>query len=68
MAREVGLVPTAFYRHFQDMDALGQELVDQVALHIKSLIHQLGQSYLQQANSHPQTSIELFFKPSTAAL
>lgn len=62
VAREVGLVPTAFYRHFQDMDALGQELVDQVALHIKSLIHQLGQSYLQQANSHPQTSIELFFQ------
>jgi AcrR family transcriptional regulator len=36
VAREVGLVPTAFYRHFQDMDALGQELVDQVALHLKA--------------------------------
>jgi AcrR family transcriptional regulator len=35
VAREVGLVPTAFYRHFQDMEALGQELVDQVALHLK---------------------------------
>lgn len=60
VAREVGLVPTAFYRHFQDMDALGQELVDQVALHIKGLIHQLGQSYLHQAKPNPQTSIELF--------
>ena len=62
VAREVGLVPTAFYRHFQDMDALGQELVDQVALHIKSLIHQLGQSYLQQVSTHPDSSIELFFQ------
>ena len=35
VAREVGLVPTAFYRHFQDMDHLGQELLDQVALHLK---------------------------------
>lgn len=60
VAREVGLVPTAFYRHFQDMDALGQELVDQVALHIKGLIHQLGQSYLNQVKPNPQTSIELF--------
>lgn len=60
VAREVGLVPTAFYRHFQDMDALGQELVDQVALHIKGLIHQLGQSYLSQVKPNPQTSIELF--------
>ncbi|ENV52159.1 TetR family transcriptional regulator [Acinetobacter junii] len=61
VAREVGLVPTAFYRHFQDMDALGQELVDQVSLHLKSLIHQLGQSYLQHSGSaKTRTSIELF--------
>ena len=61
VAREVGLVPTAFYRHFQDMDALGQELVDQVSLHLKSLIHQLGQSYLLHSGSaKTRTSIELF--------
>lgn len=28
VAREAGLVPTAFYRHFESMDALGVELVD----------------------------------------
>ena len=61
VAREVGLVPTAFYRHFQDMEALGQELVDQVSLHLKSLIHQLGQSYLKHSGSaKTRTSIELF--------
>lgn len=62
VAREVGLVPTAFYRHFQDMDTLGQELVDQVSLHLKSLIHQLGQSYLKHSGSanKTRTSIELF--------
>lgn len=60
VAREVGLVPTAFYRHFQDMDALGRELVDQVALHLKSLIHQLSQSYLQHKTAKTRHSIELF--------
>ncbi|AZB93730.1 MULTISPECIES: TetR family transcriptional regulator [Acinetobacter] len=60
VAREVGLVPTAFYRHFQDMDELGKELVDQVALHLKSVLHQLGQSYLQHKSGKTQTSIELF--------
>jgi len=60
VAREVGLVPTAFYRHFQDMDELGKELVDQVALHLKSVLHQLGQSYLQHKSAKTQTSIELF--------
>lgn len=28
IARRAGVVPTAFYRHFQDMDALGATLVD----------------------------------------
>ncbi|MEC9408308.1 MAG: TetR family transcriptional regulator [Pseudomonadota bacterium] len=29
LTREVGIVPTAFYRHFPDMDALGLALVDE---------------------------------------
>lgn len=65
VAREVGLVPTAFYRHFQDMDALGRELVDQVSVHLKGLIFQIGQSYLQYQHlptpDQTQTIIELFF-------
>ena len=60
VAREVGLVPTAFYRHFQDMDELGQELVDQVALYLKNVMHQLGQG-LAHAEANPEMSIELFF-------
>ncbi|MGP4953242.1 TetR family transcriptional regulator, partial [Psychrobacter sp. T6-1] len=29
VTREVGVVPTAFYRHFDDMESLGQALVDE---------------------------------------
>ena len=61
VAREVGLVPTAFYRHFQDMDELGQELVDQVALYLKNVLHQLGQG-LAQTEANPEISMELFFE------
>lgn len=61
VAREVGLVPTAFYRHFQDMDELGQELVDQVALYLKNVLHQLGQG-LVQTEASPETSMDLFFE------
>ncbi len=60
VAREVGLVPTAFYRHFQDMDELGQELVDQVALYLKTVLHQLGQG-LTQPEAKAETSMALFF-------
>lgn len=62
VTREVGLVPSAFYRHFQDMDALGQELVDQVALNLKNLLHQLGRNTFSQAFSHPHVGVELFLQ------
>lgn len=62
IARHVGLVPTAFYRHFQDMNELGRELVDQVALHLKGILHQLGQSYLHQPNTCPHLCVDLFFQ------
>ena len=58
----VGLVPTAFYRHFQDMNQLGLELLDQVAIHLKGVLNQLGQAYLYQPNTRTQTGIELFFQ------
>lgn len=61
VAREVGLVPTAFYRHFQDMDELGMELVDQVALHLKTILHQIARNYINQPDTKIITSINLFF-------
>lgn len=62
IARHVGLVPTAFYRHFQDMNELGLELVDQVAMHLKGILHQLGQAYIYQPNTKTQISLDLFFQ------
>ena len=61
VAREVGLVPTAFYRHFQDMDELGKELVDQVALYLKNVLHQLGKGFAH-AETKTKTSMQLFFE------
>ncbi len=62
IAREVGLVPTAFYRHFEDMEQLGQALVEQVAEHLKLIILQLRQGYLSRKNTRTETSIQLFFR------
>ena len=61
LTRHVGLVPTAFYRHFEKMDALALELVDQVALHLKKIMHQIGQTYLYLPDAKTQNSLELFF-------
>lgn len=62
VAREVGLVPTAFYRHFQDMNELGLEIVDQVALFLKHILHQLSHDYFKQPNMNAETSMVFFFQ------
>ena len=62
IARHAGLVPAAFYRHFADLDQLGLELVDQAALHLKGLLHQLAQACLRHPDARTESSPELFFQ------
>ena len=62
ISREVGVVPTAFYRHFQDMNELGLEIVDQVALFLKHILHQLSHDYFKQPNMNAETSMVFFFQ------
>ncbi|MEG2359717.1 TetR family transcriptional regulator [Acinetobacter sp.] len=62
IARHAGLVPAAFYRHFADLDQLGLELVDQAALHLKGLLHQLAQACLRHPDARTESSLELFFQ------
>lgn len=62
VARHAGLVPAAFYRHFADLDQLGLELVDQAALHLKGLLHQLAQACLRHPDARTESSLELFFQ------
>ena len=62
MTRHAGLVPAAFYRHFANMDQLGLELIDQAALHLKGVLHQLGQAYLYQPNAKTKVSLDIFFQ------
>ena len=38
VARDAGIVPTAFYRHFDSMDALGVELVDESIRPLRQMI------------------------------
>jgi len=40
VAREAGVVPTAFYRHFRDMDELGLAMVDDVCFRLRQIIRE----------------------------
>lgn len=62
ITKTAGLVPTAFYRHFSDMEKLGLELVDQAALHIKQIEFQMGHIFQHQPDMRVATSLGLLFQ------
>lgn len=41
VAKQVGIVPTAFYRHFESIDALGLELVDESFVSLRALLRDI---------------------------
>lgn len=44
VAKEVGVVPTAFYRHFDSLDALGLELVDESFVSLRAMLRDVRRS------------------------
>ena len=62
VTREVGLVPTAFYRHFKDMDELGQSLVqDELGAVMQSLRNQLKLGQRRDFDNQIAISVHAFF-------
>lgn len=41
VSRQAGLVPTGFYRHFPDMEALGLELASEACLQLRSILREV---------------------------
>lgn len=48
VTRQVGIVPAAFYRHFQDMDELGLALVEQVGSSFREAIRLVRRNELER--------------------
>ncbi len=61
VAREAGIAPTSFYRHFQDMEELGLTLVDEGGLTLRQLMRQARQR-IESGGSVIQTSIMTFME------
>tara|TARA_R110002126_G_scaffold43555_28_gene124992 strand:+ start:10813 stop:11424 length:612 start_codon:yes stop_codon:yes gene_type:complete len=61
VAREAGIAPTSFYRHFADMDELGLTLVDEAGLMLRQLMRQARQR-IEKNGSVISTSIETFME------
>lgn len=63
ISREVGVVPTAFYRHFSDMDELGNCLVEEyLGMALAQLRNHLQVGKKRAFDRQIAISVELFFK------
>jgi len=62
VAREAGIAPTSFYRHFKDMDELGLTLVDEAGLMLRQLMRQARARIAKGGGSIVRTSVETFME------
>lgn len=61
VAREAGIAPTSFYRHFRDMDELGLSMVDESGLTLRQLMRQ-ARKRIEKGGSVLQTSVTTFIE------
>lgn len=61
VAREAGIAPTSFYRHFDDMEALGLTLVDESGITLRNLMRK-ARSRIERKGSVIQTSVDTFME------
>lgn len=61
VAREAGIAPTSFYRHFKDMDELGLTLVDEAGLALRQLMRQ-ARRRIASGGGVIDTSVETFME------
>ena len=61
VAREAGIAPTSFYRHFKDMNELGLTMVDEAGLTLRQLMRQ-ARRRIESGVSVITTSIVTFME------
>nr|WP_263641510.1 HTH-type transcriptional repressor FabR [Marinobacter confluentis] len=61
VAREAGIAPTSFYRHFNELDELGLELVDEGGVALRQLMRQ-ARKRIARDGSAISTSVDTFME------
>ncbi len=61
VAREAGIAPTSFYRHFSDLDELGLALVDEGGVALRQLMRQARKRIVRDGSAI-STSVDTFME------
>lgn len=59
VAREAGIAPNSFYRHFKDIDELAIELIDRAGIVLRQILHEARLQAARQS-SIIRSSVEVF--------
>lgn len=59
MAREAGIAPTSFYRHFRDVDELGLTMVDESGLMLRQLMRRARQR-IAKGGGDPHLGLHIY--------
>ena len=59
VAKQAGLTPAGFYRHFRDLDELGLVLVDEIALALRQMVRE-ARSRFRESRGRTRASVEAF--------
>jgi TetR/AcrR family transcriptional regulator, fatty acid biosynthesis regulator len=65
VAREAGIAPNSFYRHFKDIDELAIELIERSGLVLRQILHEARIKASRQS-SIIRTSVEVFIEQLNA--
>ena len=62
VAREAGIAPNSFYRHFKDLDELAIELIDRAAGALRQILHAARKKANDPKGSIVRNSVEIFIE------
>lgn len=62
VAREAGIAPNSFYRHFKDLDELAIELIDRAGLVLRQILLAARSKATGQPGSIVRNSVEIFIE------
>lgn len=65
VAREAGIAPNSFYRHFKDIDELAIKLIDRAGVVLRQILHEARLKASKQ-NSIIRSSVEVFIEQLNA--
>ena len=61
VARQAGIAPTSFYRHFSDMESLGLTLIDECGLALRQIMRKARKRF-KKGGSVIRTSVKIFME------